>query len=225
MLATCRFYLDEVDMLLDWMDLVGVSGGACRFTPWPAGTRTDDSYLWNPSVKKNWKAHQLVGWAGWVLGLAGRLQEPLQAHGGRQGPKTGGESFPYWQGKILLWLTCWKSGKVFLNSLDLYTLPFNSHSLPVEKFHSHLDHSVRLTPYSFEKVIPGPQSLLNTHSLPAVAVSSHIAGWVLKLAPGGWRLANLSTFWDVSKNVFLGKPPFPVQTVLQPVIDDPYVQI
>ena len=45
MLATCRFYLDEVDMLLDWMDLVGVSGGACRFTPWPAGTRTDDSYL------------------------------------------------------------------------------------------------------------------------------------------------------------------------------------
>ena len=33
-----RIYLE--DMTLDWMDLVGVSGGAALFTPWPAGTST-----------------------------------------------------------------------------------------------------------------------------------------------------------------------------------------
>ena len=33
-----RLYLE--DMTLDWMDLVGVSGGAALFTPWPAGTST-----------------------------------------------------------------------------------------------------------------------------------------------------------------------------------------
>ena len=36
-------HLDDVDKMLDWIDLVGVSGGACRFTPWPAGTNTGDS--------------------------------------------------------------------------------------------------------------------------------------------------------------------------------------
>ena len=44
-----RSYLDEVDMTLDWMDFVGVSGGACRFTPCPAGTSTGgfySSYFW-----------------------------------------------------------------------------------------------------------------------------------------------------------------------------------
>ena len=44
-----RSYLDEVDMTLDWMDFVGVSGGACRFTPCPLGTSTGgfySSYFW-----------------------------------------------------------------------------------------------------------------------------------------------------------------------------------
>ena len=38
-----RLYLE--DMTLDWMDLVGVSGGAALFTPWPAGTSTGDGHI------------------------------------------------------------------------------------------------------------------------------------------------------------------------------------
>ena len=50
MIDICATYLDELDMTLDWMDLVGVSGGACRFTPCPAGTSTGGVILCNSDL-------------------------------------------------------------------------------------------------------------------------------------------------------------------------------
>ena len=53
-----RIYLE--DMTLDWMDLVGVSGGAALFTPWPAGTSTGRGWSSTLSLRSVIIMHKVI---------------------------------------------------------------------------------------------------------------------------------------------------------------------